>query len=322
MTATLTLIGFAVLLAVLGPALLRRRGWLERSPRIGITAWLALSASVLSALFLAGLTLALPAIPWSTDLEALIRGCVIVLREQYSTPGSAILSGSGIAVSLTVLVRVTYFLFTGQASAARVRRRQLDALSLVARPHEQYGALVVEHGNAAAYCLPGRHHQVVVTTAALAALDRRQLVAVLAHERAHLRGRHHLILAWADAMQHAFPWVPLFRETRQMLGRLVEMRADDNAARHSDRRTIAAALARLAEHGVTPAAALGAGSESTVSRVRRLASPARPLGAGGIAAAMAVSGMLLAVPLFLTVASNLDGCAMPPCSPERGYAAR
>jgi hypothetical protein len=64
----------------------------------------------------------------------------------------------------------------------------LNALTLIARPHLHYDALVVDHGAAAAYCLPGRVRQVVLTSAALSALDHNQLLGVLAHEQAHLRG--------------------------------------------------------------------------------------------------------------------------------------
>jgi Zn-dependent protease with chaperone function len=45
------------------------------------------------------------------------------------------------------------------------------------------------------YCVPGRLPTIVVTTGALAVLEPEQLAAVLAHERAHLAGRHHLLLA-------------------------------------------------------------------------------------------------------------------------------
>ena len=313
MIAPAALIIFAVLLAVLGPALLRRSTWLERAPKIGIAAWQALSVSLLSTVLLAGSALALPAIPWTTDLAALIRACAMLLREQYSTPGGALVSATGAVAVIAVLARVIYCLITGLALAARNRKAQLHTLALIAQPHDEYDALVVEHSSAAAYCLPGRNRQVVLTSATLAALDHRQLVAVLAHERAHLQGRHHLILAVADALPRAFPGVGAFREARSALGRLVEMLADDAAAQRSDRLTVATALVRLAEHGMTPVAALGAGGESSLGRVRRLVAPARPLGTGRIMLATVGVGALLALPLFFAVAPASAAGDMPPC---------
>ena len=314
MTAPAALIIFATLLAVLGPVLLRRSAWLERSPRIGIATWQALSASLVLTVLLAGLALAVPVIPWTTNLAELIRACAMALREQYSTPGGIIVSAIGAVAALAVLARVAYCLATGLVNAARNRGLQLHALAMIAQPHHDYDALVVEHPSAAAYCLPGRHRQVILTSAALAALDHNQLVAVLAHERAHLHGRHHLILAAADALQHAFPGVTAFREARGTLGRLVEMLADDNAARRSDRLTVATALVRLAEHGMTPVTALGAGGESALSRVRRLVAPARPLGTGRTAIATVATGALLVLPLFFAIAPASAAGTMPPCA--------
>lgn len=313
MIAPAALITFAVFLALLGPVLLRRSTWLERSPRIGIAAWQALSISLLSAVLLAGSALALPVIPWTTDIASLIHACAMALREQYSTPGGAIVSATGAIAVLAVLARVVYCLASGLANAARDSRAQLQTLAMIAQPHDAYDALVIKHSSAAAYCLPGRKRQVVLTSATLAALDHKQLVAVLAHERAHLRGRHHLILAVADALQRAFPGVVAFRDARIALGRLVEMLADDTAARRSDRLTVATALVRLAETGMTPRAALGAGGESALSRVRRLVAPARPLGTGRIALASVGLGALLALPLLFAAAPASAAGVMPSC---------
>ena len=45
--------------------------------------------------------------------------------------------------------------------------------------------------------------------------------AVLAHEQAHLRGRHHLVLAAGRILRRAFPWVPAFRWAYEEVTRLV-----------------------------------------------------------------------------------------------------
>lgn len=319
MIAPVMLILLGLMLALLGPVVLRRSSWLERCPRIGIAAWQALSFSLVSTVILAGAALAVPVVPWTTDLAELVRACAMALVEQYSTPGGAVVSTTGIVAVLALLARVGYSAARGLRAAASTRSRQLQSLALIARPHRDVDALVVEHQAAAAYCLPGRGGRIVLTSAALAALDRGQLDAVMAHERAHLRGRHHLILAAADALLHAFPGVAAFREARSALGRLVEMLADDDAARCADRLTVATALVRMAEHGVTPAAALGAGDESALSRVRRLVAPAPPLGAGRTLVATLATGALLALPMFFAVVPASAAGAMPPC-PADGIA--
>lgn len=56
-----------------------------------------------------------------------------------------------------------------------------------------------------AYALPGRPGRIVVTTGMLRALDPAEREALFAHERAHLRGRHHLFLAAAELAAHLHP---------------------------------------------------------------------------------------------------------------------
>lgn len=311
MTAPIVLLVFAGVAATLGSGLLLGSSWPARSPRMGILAWQAVSFSVVTAVVLAGGALVLPAVPFSANLAELISACSMALRAQYATPAGAALSVTGAVLGLGVLTRAGYCLTAGLFSATRQRRRQLDALALVARRHPGCGALVVENAAAAAYCLPGRRQQVVVTTGALAALENDQLAAVLAHERAHLRGRHDLVLAAAGALHRAFPRVPVFREAHRELPRLVEMLADDVAARGNDRLTIATALVRLAEASA-PVAALGAGGSTAVARVHRMVTPAHPLSSArtvllalGAAALLATPVVVVTAPAVLAATADL-----------------
>ena len=293
MTAPITLVVFAVLVGTLAPRLLARSSWPDRCPRLGVAAWQAVSLSVVTAVVLAGAALALPALSFSADLAELLSACAMALRAQYATPGGAALSITGAVLAVTVVARAGYCLIAGLISGARERRRQVDGVNLIARRHEGCDALVVDDAAAAAYCLPGRRQQVVLTTGALTALNSDQLSAVLAHERAHLRGRHDLVLATSAALQRAFPQVPALRDAHRELTRLVEMLADDVAARRNDRLTIATALVRLAEVSA-PVAALGAGGSTSLTRVRRLVAPAHPLGTTrSVIAALATAALLL-----------------------------
>ena len=69
------------------------------------------------------------------------------------------------------------------------------------------GMVLLEDDRPVVYCVPVRR-RVVFTTGALRRLDRPELDAVLAHERAHLAGRHHLVIIFATAMRGAFPGIP------------------------------------------------------------------------------------------------------------------
>jgi Zn-dependent protease with chaperone function len=188
------------------------------------------------------------------------------------------------------------------------RRRHRHLLHLVGRANTQLDAVLVDHASAAAYCVPGRGSRVVLTTAALTVLDEAQLAAVLAHEQAHLRGRHHLALAAGRVLRLAFPWVPAFRWAHDEVARLVELIADDAAARHCDRRDLAGALVALAadSRSVVPATAFAAGGPAVAVRVKRLLGSARPLGGRAVAVCLLAFLLLLAVPM-LAVSPALAG---------------
>jgi Zn-dependent protease with chaperone function len=87
---------------------------------------------------------------------------------------------------------------------------------------------LIRRGRPVAYCVPGRPAAIVLSTGALALLDPAQLTAVLAHERAHLAGRHHLLISLTRVLATTFPAVPLFTRGPAEVARLAEMCADDS----------------------------------------------------------------------------------------------
>src|SRR4029077_5352450 len=99
---------------------------------------------------------------------------------------------------------------------------------------------------------------IVLSSGALAVLDSAQLTAVLAHERAHLAGRHHLLISLARRLRASFPAVPLFTQGPGEVARLAEMCADDAAARRAGRGTLVAALLAMGTGTPGPATALAA----------------------------------------------------------------
>jgi beta-lactamase regulating signal transducer with metallopeptidase domain len=96
------------------------------------------------------------------------------------------------------------------------------------------------------------------------------------HERAHLRGRHHLLLAVSNGLVRAFPGIPFFGWSHQQVRRLVELAADDRTSRRHRRSDIATAILQLA-HTATPASALALGAEAVQLRLERLTNRDRPV---------------------------------------------
>jgi hypothetical protein len=68
----------------------------------------------------------------------------------------------------------------------------------------------------------------------MAALRPGQLDAVLAHDRAHLAGRHHAPKAAARIGRQVLPFAPLLRHSEAQVARLAELHADDTATRAAD----------------------------------------------------------------------------------------
>jgi uncharacterized membrane protein len=114
-----------------------------------------------------------------------------------------------------------------------------------------------------------------VTSAARAALDDRELAAVLAHERAHLAGHHSLIVSALRALAALFPRFRLMTEGAQQVSRLLEMCADDVAARRHSGRALLSGLITLCT--AAPAEALAAADLAVLARGERLARPAQEL---------------------------------------------
>ena len=107
------------------------------------------------------------------------------------------------------------------------------------------GELVVTPDAAAdAYAMPGRPGRIVVSTGMLNVLDDHGRAALLAHERAHLAGRHH----WFTSAAHlAAAANPLVRPLASAVEYTVERWADESAASAvGNRQLVARAIASAA----------------------------------------------------------------------------
>lgn len=302
---------YSVLASTLGQRVLRRASWPHRSPTVGILTWQSLTGSVVLAVILFGAVLALPAIPFTTDLADLLHACAVALKAHYATPGGVAVAAVGAALVAAVVVRISYVMLRAWASARRRRAAQRRHLAMLAQRHSS-GALIVRHRMPAVYCVPGRQCAVVMTTAALETLDEPELAAALAHERAHLRSRHDLLIFAASALSSAFPFVGLFSVASEEVAALVEMHADDAALKVSERRVLATALVNLAG-SAHPAHTLAAGSTAAVERVQRLSRPLRPLGPARAALILIVAITMMLVPIVVATTPGLTAVFLEYC---------
>jgi Zn-dependent protease with chaperone function len=314
------LLAYAALLLAAGAPALARSAWPDRAPRLGIAAWLALATAAITSIVLGGAALMVPTERVSGGIAWLLEACQMALRAQYAQPGGVALAWLGGVLAVSVTARVGWCTVATLGATARAGHRHRYRLRLASREDAQLGAIVIDHEEPLAYCVPGTRRPVVLTTGALKVLDDAQLAAVLAHERAHQSGRHHVLVALAGVPATAFPWVPPFLHVRDQVARLAELAADDAAAARSPRLAVAEALLTLGSAREV-AGALGAGGSTAAARVRRLIAAPNPLGRAASTVGMVAVAALITCPLVLLAAPAVGAFGMGDC-PEVGAAAQ
>ena len=311
----------AALLAVVaigsafGASALVKASWPRRSPAAAILLWQALGlASGLAAVgTLIGL--AMPASTVGVARSVLRAGALIRAGDVFGLAGMFGAEGGTpviivavrltcLAAGLALLASLCWVLLAVSAAALQARRRQRALLTLLAHGDPKVpGALVVDYPSAAAYCLPGLRSQIVVSVGTLELLGRGELAAVLAHERAHLRERHDLVLLPFIALLRAFPKSATCTDAHRAVALLIEMLADDHALRARPARELVSALVRFGTAGTCPAPAgtLAAGEGEVAARVTRLMQPVRPLPTAAVLAICLAAALLVAAPITLLV---------------------
>jgi Zn-dependent protease with chaperone function len=300
-TVAAVLVLYAACVGTLGSRMLGRATWPARAPLLAIVTYLSAAWSVVAALGLAGLTLAIHATALAGGLSSLIGACVLRLRDAYATPGGATVAGLGLTFAGAVAARTAVAAITHLRAVRRRALRHTETALLVGRLEPALGAVLVDHAQPTAYCVAGPHPTVIVSTGALQTLDSDQLDAVLTHERAHLAYHHHRLLAIARIGSQVLPFIPLTRNTATQIARLIEMHADDAATRARDGEALATALVALASTA-SPAPGLAAAATDAVQRIQRLLSPAEPLGRVRRQLLRAGAGALALTPVLLALA--------------------
>jgi Zn-dependent protease with chaperone function len=228
--------------AVFGaPLLLRPAGWQSRHPQLALGLWCTafgtgLVAAGSSLGWAIGTALASPPDATSSQL-----GLVTTLLAGFAWTG---LAGVGAIASLVMtraeplsqehrgLVALCRLLVHDPAS----RHRRLGSASVV----------VVASRLPFAVSLPGAPPQIVLTSRLEEDLAPGQLRAVIEHERAHLAHRHAWIARVARLNAACLPRLAAAREFERAVRLLVELIADDHAARVCGAEDVVGALAVLA----------------------------------------------------------------------------
>ncbi|GAB3399053.1 M56 family metallopeptidase [Flindersiella endophytica] len=312
MTAELAVVVYVALIGFGAPAVVARWRWLERTPRLGVALWLAMAWSMVAVIVLAGVTVALASEAVRDFVAELLRICTQVLHEHnVHVPLSAI--GGGVS-ALLVVSWLAFQIGRDLLRDHSLRNRHSTAVAILGRRDDELDATVVDHPDVTSYCIPGRRGRIVVSSGAIEALGPGELAAMIAHERAHLDGRHHLLIGAARIVRAAFPFLPAARRAPGAVAFFVERLADERASRRHDRGDVASALL-TAVRAKVPGGTLGIGGETVSRRLLGLLEPVTPVSWKAKLAGLATLALFAAVPLALVAASAievvLEHCPLP-----------
>ncbi|MDF0529103.1 M56 family metallopeptidase [Tsukamurella sp. 8F] len=251
---------------------LSRAKWAIRAPRAALVLWQSIALAAVLSAFSCGLVIASRLLVPGPDGRP-TTDPIAEIRELGLVPW--LISVAVFALTLVIGARL---IATTIGVAVRTRRRRahhrtvVDMLCHVNEGDPRTAAAdlrVLAVDEPLAYCLPGLRHRVVLSEGTLAQLTHEELSAVLAHERAHLRARHDLVLEAFTAVHHAFPQVVRYTKALDSVRLLIELLADDHAVSATGPRPLARALVTCAG-GSAPRGALAVGGTGTLLRVERL----------------------------------------------------
>lgn len=232
---------YAVAAMVTAPFLITRRRWTSRMPRTAMTVWIgalgsggvAMLASLGCAIAAATTLAAQPRHAEALSLRAALNGIGLTLAACVMTA-----AGGGL------ICMAAYRVVVGAAARRRLRTEVAAALTPTSGPRTA-PTVVVRSSHNSAVSIPGRRPVIVISSTLRETLSPGQLEAVVEHERGHLIQRHHLMTQLAHLQYRCAPVLPCARSLEQSVHLLVELAADDHAARRCGRRTTATALRAL-----------------------------------------------------------------------------
>ena len=276
MTVAAALLLYVAAVLAIAPKLLVHITADGGAPRLAIAAWVTAVVTVLGCSVAAVALLLVEAAGHWDSPDAVLVTCLERLRAilvGHAGWPARIVATVAVAIAVGSLIAVVIRLSRALGRMRTHTFAHADAVRLVGRSHGS-DVVVIEASEPAAYCVAGRPPAIVVTSAALAALDENQLAAVVAHERAHLDGRHAYIVAATRGLTAALPTCGLFASAASHVSSLLEMCADDAAARRHGRQPLLAGLLTLS--GATaPAHGLAAAGIAVLARAERLSKPPR-----------------------------------------------
>ncbi|MFI8590023.1 MULTISPECIES: M48 family metalloprotease [Dietzia] len=245
--------GIGMLLAALvvgaaGPAYLRRAVDAAARPGVALGAWIGTGVVFVSLLVAAPVVMHVQPLRGFAPAATAVTACATMFDPAASGVWPAAVRGVVVAVAVVAAVSAVAVVVAAMSRARRSARAHARSLrSLVEATDHVDGVRVwwIADDEPVAYALPGAATRgfpgvgrrgsaspggTVVASTALWDLGEERRRAVLDHEIAHLRGRHHVAVTSAAALRTVFSPVPLLRRAAAEVSVLAELAADRRAA--------------------------------------------------------------------------------------------
>lgn len=292
---------YAAVVGWLGDRILARFSLRIGSPAAALWVWHGVALTVLTAMGI-GLAMASHDV-WEHSLAWLLHADKSQVHAAYAGPGEV-----PTAWNLALVAFLALAASAGVATFNNLRELRRAAASHGLLSVDTLGApsesqrdgppvAVVTESTPLIYCLPGRTsaQRIVVTTGARDLLSDDQLEAALDHERAHLTRRHHLMVLAAEVVAAALRWPRLLQQYPGTARLLVELVADEHAARRHGKRTVATALLEIScADSSTRRVGLAMSGTGTTLRIRRLLDQQRRPPHRAVAVLLLSTAMVLA----------------------------
>lgn len=293
----------ALLLAGPVPTALSTAQWPQRAPRAALVLWQAVAIAAVLSAFSAGLAIASRLLVPGPDGRP-----TAAPLDEIDVLGWPLWGMHVLVFTLTLLIgaRLVFAIVQVGVHTRRRRAHHRTVVDLLNHPMElrdrpvSASLRILDTMQPVAYCLPGIRHRIVLSEGTYRALDDAEIHAVLAHERAHLRARHDLLLEAFTAVYQAFPRLVRSEDALGSVQLLIEMLADDSAERIAGSTPLARALVACAG-ARAPAGAMAVGGADTLARIERLGlgqnnTPVSLTAYGAAATLLVVPTVAVAVP--------------------------
>ncbi|TFV91131.1 M56 family metallopeptidase [Blastococcus sp. CT_GayMR16] len=280
-------------------------------PTVVLTGWLLTTVGLVASAVATISLLALPADEHhSSGIFRLAGGCWTAISSGSVPRWREALGALSVLGATAILLRLAW------ATNRRIGRLRAQAphvaqLRLLAGRADPEEPLWVRDDRPLAMSIGGRPGLIVMSDSLRDRLSPEALAAALEHERAHLRGRHHALIAVAEIFATALPICPLLRAAPNAIKDLVELAADAQAARRCGSDAVREALSRLTGQAA-PALGLGMAGRLTQARLSRLGT-GKPAGHRGLrlVGCVAISlGALMLPAAAGWLALNMVGCVV------------